>query len=185
MTERYERVITIAFDPGVVRRDGIDVSVKLPTVIHKMALEIRQLTDAKTLKDVFLAALDKHVETLRLLLEGYRIFAAPADFSSTSAVSVTPDLKSVDATELDEADIATEMRIGMSVTELKLIREIQDMLFLGTTDISAPVSQAVMAYYWMIDKRRKGFPSIHAVREAPPRCVELFFDPETMLIESG
>ena len=181
----YERTTTIAFDPGLVKRDGIDVNVKLPTVIHNMALFIRQNTEVRTLKEVFLMALEKHVETLRLVLEGYRIFAAPTDFSSTSAVHMTPDLKSVDASEVDEEDVMAEMHIGMSVKELKLIREIQDMLMLGTTDISAPVSQAIMAYFWMVDKQQKGYPSIHAVRDAPPRCVELFFDPETLLVESG
>jgi hypothetical protein len=143
------------------------------------------MTGAADLKEVFLAALDKHVETLRLLMEDYRIFAAPADFSDDNTVQMSPDLKSVDASEVDAGDVITEMRFGFEVAELRLIAEIQDMLMLGSTDISTPVTQAVMAYFWMLDKQSRGYPSIHAVKEAPPRCLELVFDRSTLLIEGG
>jgi len=183
--KKYERTATVAYDPGRQRRDGIDISVKLTTAIHAKALSIKRMTAAANLKAVFLAALDKHVGTLRLVMEDYRIFAAPAEFSDDNTVQMTPQLKSVDASEVDDSDVITEMRFGFEVAELKLIAEIQDMLMLSSTDISTPVSQAVMAYFWMLDKQGKGYPSIHAVKEAPPRCVELVFDRGTLLIEGG
>lgn len=183
--KKYERTETVAYDPGHQRLDGIDVSVKITPAIHGKALAIKRMTDAPDLKAVFLAALDKHVGTLRLVMEDYRIFAAPEEFSDDNTVQVTPELKSVDASEVDGSDVITEMRFGFEVAELKLIAEIQDMLMLGSTDISTPVSQAVMAYFWMLDKQAKGYPSIHAVKEAPPRCVELVFDPSTLLIDWG
>jgi hypothetical protein len=183
--KKYERAETVAYDPGRQRRDGIDISVKLTPAIHGKALAIKRMTGAQGLKEVFLAALDKHVETLRLLMEDYRIFAAPAEFSDENTVPMTPECRSVDAAEVDESDVITEMRFGFEVAELKLIAEIQEMLALGSTDISTPVTQAVMAYYWMLDKQAKGYPSIHAVKEAPPRCAELVFDRATLLIEGG
>jgi len=183
--KKYERTETVAYDPGRQRRDGIDVSVKLTPAIHSKALDIRRITGVPNLKAVFLAALDKHVGTLRLVMEDYRIFAAPEDFGDENSVPVTTAIKSVDAAEVDADDVITEMRFGFEVVELKLIAEIQDMLMLGSTDISTPVTQAVMAYFWMLDKQANGYPSIHAVKEAPPRCVELVFNQSTLLIEGG
>ncbi len=183
--KKYERKETVAYDPGMQRQDGIQVSVKLTPAIHGKALAIKRMTRADDLKAVFLAALDKHVGTLRLVMEDYRIFAAPADFADDNTVQMTPELQSVDASEVDDSDVITEMNFGFEVAELKLIAEIQDMLMLGSTDISTPVSQSVMAYFWMVDKQSKGFPSIHAVKDAPPRCVELVFDPGSLLIEGG
>lgn len=183
--KKYERAETVAYDPGRQRRDGIDISVKLTPAVHAKALAIKRMTGALNIKAVFLAALDKHVETLRLLMEDYRVFAAPSDFSDDNTVKMTPELKSVDASEVDDSDVITEMRFGFEVAQLKLIAEIQDMLMLGSTDVSTPVSQAVLAYFWMLDKQAKGFPSIHAVKDAPPRCMELVFDRSTLLIEGG
>lgn len=183
--KKYERTETVAYDPGRRRLDGIDVSVKLTPAIHGMSLSIKRMTGAASLKAVFLAALDKHVGTLRLVMEDYRIFAAPADFSDENTVQMTTELMSVDASEVDDSAVITEMRFGFEVAELKLIAEIQDMLMLSSADISTPVIQAVMAYFWMLDKQAKGFPSIHAVKDAPPRCVELVFDRSSLLIEGG
>jgi hypothetical protein len=183
--EKYERKATVAFDPGRRPRGGIEVSVKFPPAVFRKILQVKAMSSAQTIKDVIRAALDKHVETLRLLQEGYRIFAAPADFTDENTVAITPEWESLDEIEVDSQDVITEVQLGFEAQDLKLLSEIQEAMGLGHREISTPVIQSVLATFWMLDKQQNGYPSIHAVKDAPPRCAELKFDRDSLMIVGG
>jgi len=185
MSEKYERRATVAYDPGRRPVDGITVSVKFPPAIFQKLTRARVMSGAAGIKDVIRAALNKHVETLRLVQEGYRIFAAPEDFRSKNTVPITPQWQPAAPGDLSGEAVIAEIKLGFGPEELRLLDDIQDMLGLGQSDISTPVIQAVLAYFWMLDRQENGYPSIHAVKDAPPRCAELRFDRETLLIVSG
>lgn len=185
MSEKYERRATVAYDPGRRPVDGITVAVKFPPAIFQKLTQARAMSGLSSVKDVIRVALDKHVETLRLVQEGYRIFAAPEDFRAGNTVPITPEWQAADSSDLSRETVITEMKLGLGPEELRFIDEIQDLLGLGQSDISTPVLQSVLAYFWMLDRQQKGYPSIHAVKEAPPRCAELRFDRESLRIVGG
>jgi len=184
--EKYERKATVAFDPGRRHVDGISVAVKFPPAVFRKMLQVKAMSGAADLKEVIRTSLDKHVGTLRLVQEGYRIFAAPEDFTAENTVAITPEWQSIDADDVGgQEQVITEIQLGFEAADLKLITELQEDMGLGQRDISTPVIQSVLATFWMLDKQRKGFPSIHAVKEAPPRCAELKFDRDTLMIIGG
>ena len=88
--EKYERKATVAFDPGRRQVDGISVAVKFPPAVFRKLIQVKAMSHASDLKATIRAALDKHVETLRLVQEGYRIFAAPEDFTAENTVAISP-----------------------------------------------------------------------------------------------
>ena len=182
MSEKYERRATVAYDRGRRPVDGITVSVKFPPAIFQKLTQARVLSGATSIKEVIRAALDKHVETLRLVQEGYRIFAAPEDFRSQNTVPITPEWQNVGEVDLSQEPVIAEVKLAFGPEELRFIDALQDMLGIGQSDISTPVIQAVLAYFWMLDRQQNGYPSIHAVKDAPPRCAELKFDRDTLLL---
>jgi hypothetical protein len=155
--------------------------------VFRKILQVKALSGADSIKAVITAALDKHVETLRLVQEGYGIFAAPEDFTAQNTVAITPQWESLDPAEVEGQDITviTEVQLGFEARDLRLLAEIQEALGLGQGDINTPVIQSVLATFWMLDKQQKGFPSIHAVKHAPPRCAELKFDRDSLMILGG
>jgi hypothetical protein len=163
---------------------GVEIKVRFPTSVFDKLCQTKQLIGAANFTEVFKRAIQRHLEILKLVKRGHRIFATRENPSDRRSIELALDIKEP-AVEIEEIEV-TKVRLKFSVDELQQLREIQKILQVEVGDTSTPLIESIASYCWMVDKKHQGFKAILIIAlkslKPPSRSVELKFDEETLLL---
>lgn len=167
-------------------RRGVQLRLKFPAAIFNKLLEIKKRLGLDELHDLYVIALEKYLEILKLVINGYHIFATAR--TGIEGIDLDPGTIAITGKVLiDKVKVVTEVTPRFSAAELSIYMQVEK-IFKNTVkpedipDMSTIFVEAITIIVWRVDRNSAG-ESVKADKNPPQGVIRLPFDRKTLLIK--
>lgn len=167
-------------------RRGVQLRLRLPAAVFNKLLEIKKRLGLDELHDLYVRALEKYLEILKLVIKGYYIFATVR----TGVYGINLDHGATTSTvevQIDKVKVVTEVTPRFSAAEIGIYMQIEKIFKDSVKpedvpDMSTIFVEAITIMVWRVDRSSAG-ESVKADKNPPQGVILLPFYSKTLLIK--